>query len=191
MPCIVFYKMYFCIDLITFDKTVPPPIPPRGNRERETNQSQISNVCHVSTTYIGGSNNEVSSRQSTQQQSPTNLIMKSELSNNQREEVTIGNQSTLSSQVSVSNRQSKSVPIQQTGLQLKISVNSSSSNLTNSPLDTSNIGKKPTVSKVSSQSTSLLSNRTVNPRTSTGTRESPKIQKLRDLLLADSDVESS
>ena len=183
--------MYFHIDLITFDNTVPPPIPPRGNRERETNQSQISNVCHVSTTYIGGSSNDVSSRQSTQLQSPTNMIMKSELSNNQREEVTIGNQSTLSSQVSVSNRQSKSVPIQQTGLQLKISVNSSSSNLVNSPLDTSNIAKKPTVSKVSSQSTSLSSNKTVNPRSSTGTREGPKIQKLRDLLLADSDVESS
>ena len=183
--------MYFHIDLITFDNTVPPPIPPRGNRERETNQSQISNVCHVSTTYIGGSSNDVSSRQSTKLQSPTNMIMKSELSNNQREEVTIGNQSTLSSQVSVSNKQSKSVPIQQTGLQLKISVNSSSSNLANSPLDTSNIAKQPSVSKVSSQSTSLSSNKAVNPRTSTGTREGPKIQKLRDLLLADSDVESS
>ena len=171
--------------------TVPPPIPPRGNREKETNQSQISNVCHVSTTYIGGSNVEISSRQSTQQQSPTNLIMKSELSNNQREEVTIGNQSTLSSQVSVSNRQSKSVPIQHTGLQLKISVNSSSSNLANSPLDTSNIAKKPIVTQLSAQATSLSSNKTANPRTSTSSRESPKIQKLRDLLLADSDVESS
>ena len=170
---------------------MPPPIPPRGNRDKETNQSQLSNVCHVSTTYIGGPNTEISSRQSTPEQSSTNRESKSGLS--QRDEVTIGNQSTLSSQVSVSNKQTKSAPMQQTGLQLKISVNSSSVDSSTSSINTSNITKKPTITKVSSQSTSFSSsNKIDSPRTSKSSRgESPKIKKLRDLLLADSDVESS
>ena len=185
----------FLVHALMFDKktfhSVPPPIPPRGNREKETSQAPMSNVCHVSTTYIGGSNTEITSRQSPKEMSPINQEMKSGISQNKQDEVTIGNQSTLSSQVSVSNKQTKTVPMQQTGLQLKIAVNSSSTIASKSSLDTSNVTKKPTITKVSSQSSSFSSNKTSSPRSSKSSRENVKIQKLRDQLLTDSDVESS
>ena len=166
---------------------VPPPIPPRGNRDKESNQNQISNICHVSTTYIGGASTEIPS----EEQSTNIRELKSGLKQRQPDEVTIGNQSTLSSQVSVSNKQQKHSNMNQTGLQLKISVNSSSVRASNSFANTSNVIKKHTITKVSSESTTCSSNKTVSPKASKSTREGPKIKKLRDLLLADSDVESS
>ena len=169
---------------------MPPPIPPRGNREKESNQNQISNVCHVSTTYIGGTNTDIPLGQSTQEQSNSIREFKSG-SKRQQDEVTIGNQSTLSSQVCVSNKQQKPTHMKQTGLQLKISVNSASVDASNSLVNTSSVMKNQTITKVSSESTPCSSNKTDSPRTSKSSRESPKIKKLRDLLLADSDVESS
>lgn len=178
--------MEYClsINVLYILLLVPPPIPPRGNRDKESGQHQGTNVCHVSTTYIGGSNSESCTGQSSLEPSVAGEIGTG-LPKSIRDEVTIGNQSTLSSQVSVTNKQKPQ--LKQTGLQLQISVNSS----TNSSACSSNLTKKQTLSKVSSQSISSSSNRTDGAKTSRTGRDGPKIKKLRDLLLADNNVESS
>ena len=166
---------------------VPPPIPPRGNRDKESGHHQGTNVCHVSTTYIGGSTPEASTGQPSLESSVAGETTAG-LTKAIRDEVTIGNQSTHSSQVSVTNKHKPQ--LKQTGLQLQISVNSTS----NSPTCSSsslNSTKKQTDSKLPSHSTSSSSNRTGATRTSRSSKDGPKIKKLRDLLLADSNVESS
>ena len=165
---------------------MPPPIPPRSNREKDVG-AQGSNICHVSTTYIGGSAPEMSPGPE-----PNDFKIAPSSKHNLDDEVTIGNQSTHSSQVSVTNKQKQPQQIKQTGLQLKISVNSSSNSSYPSPNSAPILAKKHTISKVPSQSSiGSSSNNKDELRGSRRSKDGPKIKKLRDLLLADSDVESS
>ena len=166
---------------------VPPPIPPRGNRDKDPGQQPSTNICHVSTTYIGGTNTDASPLQSNQDISVPREVKKGSTKGT-RDEVTIGNQSTHSSQVCVTNTQKS--PLKQTGLQLKISVNSSLDSSV-PPTKTSHSAKEQSLARISSQSTSSSSNKTDVTRASKNSSDGPKIKKLRDLLLADSDVESS
>ena len=105
-----------------------------------------------------------------------------------KDEVTIGNQSTHSSQVCVTNKQKSS--LKKPGLQLKISVNSTLDS-SSSPTNTSSLAKEKSVTKLAPQPTSSSSNKTDGVKASKNTKDGPKIKKLRDLLLSDSDVESS
>jgi len=167
---------------------VPPPIPPRSNREKDIG-AQGSSICHVSTTYIGGSAPEMSPGHTSE---PNDFKIAPSSKHNLDDEVTIGNQSTHSSQVSVTNKQKQPQQIKQTGLQLKISVNSSSNSSYPSPNSAPILAKKQTISKVPSQSSiGSSSNNKDELRSSRRSKDGPKIKKLRDLLLADSDVESS
>jgi hypothetical protein len=166
---------------------VPPPIPPRGNRDKDSGQHQGTNICHVSTTYIGGTNAELSTSQSNQDMSMSREIKKGS-TKSIKDEVTIGNQSTHSSQVCVTNKQKSS--LKKTGLQLKISVNSTLDS-SSSPTNTSSLAKEKSVTKLGPQPTSSSSNKTDGVKASKNTKDGPKIKKLRDLLLSDSNVESS
>ena len=167
---------------------VPPPLPPRGNRDKEPSQPQASNVCHVSTTYIGGSNSDSCIAKSSIESSLRNeggACLKKAA----KDEVTIGGQSTHSSQVSVTNKPSKSA-MKQSGIQLQISINSSS-NSPDGSKNSSNSMKKSTYSNTSSQSRASSSNITEVARSNRNSKDGPKIKKLRDLLLTDNNVESS
>ena len=168
---------------------MPPPIPPRSNREKDVGAAHGSNICHVSTTYIGGAAPEMSPGHASE---PNDFKIAPSSKQNLDDEVTIGNQSTHSSQISVTNKQKQPQPIKQTGLQLKISVNSSSNSSYPSPNSAPILAKKHTISKVPSQSAiGSSSNNKDELRSSRRSKDGPKIKKLRDLLLADSDVESS
>jgi hypothetical protein len=175
------------VGMNTEAQRVPPPIPPRGNRDKDSGHHQGTNICHVSTTYIGGTNTDLSTSKSNQEMSMSREIKKGS-TKSIRDEVTIGNQSTHSSQVCVTNKQKTS--LKQTGLQLKISVNSSLDSSVSST-NTSHSTKEQSVPKISPQSTSSSSNKPDGTRTTKNTKDGPKIKKLRDLLLSDSDVESS
>ena len=80
---------------------MPPPIPPRSNREKDVGAHGL-NICHVSTTYIGGSAPEMSPGHVAE---PNDFKIATSSKQNLDDEVTIGNQSTHSSQVSVTNKQ--------------------------------------------------------------------------------------
>merc|ERR1711997_389356 len=137
----------------------------------------MGNICHVSTTYIGGSAPEMSPGHVAE---PNDFKIAPSSKQNLDDEVTIGNQSTHSSQVSVTNK------IKQPGLQLKISVNSSSNSSYPSPNSAPILAKKHTLSKVPSQSAiGSSSNNKDELRSSRRSKDGPKIKKLRDLLLAD------
>ena len=94
---------------------MPPPIPPRSNREKDVGAYGL-NICLVSTTYIGGSAPEMSPAHASE---PNDFKITPSSKQNLDDEVTIGNQSTHSSQVSVTNKQKQPIQMKQTGLQLK------------------------------------------------------------------------
>ena len=134
--------------------SVPPPVPPRGNRDKDTGHLQGTNICHVSTTYIGGPSSESSVSQPIIAPA-TKSDSKSGLGKSVHDEVTIGSQSTHSSQVNVTNKQNSL--LQKPGLQLQISVNSSSIP-SGSSNTTSTLISRQSSSNVSSTSTVLPRN---------------------------------
>ena len=166
---------------------MPPPVPPRGNRDKDSGQLQGTNICHVSTTYIGGPSLESSVSQPIIAPA-TKSDVKSGIGKSTQDEVTIGNQSTHSSQVNVTNKRNSLS--NKPGLQLQISVNSTSVPSSSSSTTPTLISRQSS-SNVSSTSTVLTRNNVDGKKNSKTAKDSPKIKKLRDLLLADNDVESS